>query len=566
MNISLSKISFKAKIIALVLGSCFALGAPTGFIALKEIAGSYVYFIETYRSSLFSDFDSQAKSQVELAASILQRVYDRSQKGEITLEEAKIIGADIIRNLHFGKDGYVWADTVDGVNVAMLGKESVEGKSRINAQDVKGKYFIQEIIKAAMQPEGGYTDYLFPRPGSDQPLPKRSYSLLFKPFGWVLGTGTYVDDLEALVLKESKGNHRRLFDGIYLIVGVTIFILILDCLLAVVVTKLLIKHIGAEPVELEEIAERVAEGDLTVSMEAGRTGVYEAMRRMVDSLRQVMDKVNQSSRELLTSATQLNSNALSTAEGSNKVVSQASTVATASEEMSATSTDIANNCHQAASSSDQASQAAQSGAEIVRETVEGMNRIADKVRNSAGVVEQLGMRSEQIGQIIGTIEDIADQTNLLALNAAIEAARAGEQGRGFAVVADEVRALAERTTRATREIGEMIKSIQGETRQAVKAMEEGVSEVEDGMAGAARSGHALETILSRINDVTMQINQIATAAEEQTATTREITNNIHDISDTVQVSDRSSQEISVASSRLSVLSVELQDLVRRFRL
>jgi methyl-accepting chemotaxis protein len=198
--------------------------------------------------------------------------------------------------------------------------------------------------------------------------------------------------------------------------------------------------------------------------------------------------------------------------------------------------------------------------------VDGMSRIADKVRSSAGAVEQLGIRSEQIGQIVGTIEDIADQTNLLALNAAIEAARAGEQGRGFAVVADEVRALAERTTRATREIGEMIKNIQSETRQAVKAMEEGVEEVERGTTGASRSGQALEMILEQISEVTSQVSQIATAAEEQTATTREISNNIHSISDTVLMSARSSEEMSMSSSRLSQLSVDLQDLVRRFRL
>jgi methyl-accepting chemotaxis protein len=566
VGLNLKGISFKSKMIVLVLACCFALGAPTGIISFKEFISSYVHFLDVYRTSLYNDFDTQAKSQVEQAISILQRVYDRSQKGEITLEEAKSIGADIIRNIHFGKDGYIWADTVEGVNVAMLGKDSVEGKSRINLQDVKGKYLIQEVIKAGMQPGGGYTDYWFPKPGSDTPLQKRSYSLCFKPFNWVLGTGNYVNDLDAMVQKASDENHKRLFSSIILIVGVSIIILIFDCLLAIYTTKLLIRHIGAEPVELESIAEKVAEGDLTIRMDTGKTGVYEAMRRMVDSLRQVMDKVNQSSQELLRSAAQLNSNALNTAEGSNEVVAQALTVATASEEMSTTSTEIANNCHQAAHSSSLASGAAQNGAAIVRETVEGMNRIADKVRNSSEVVEQLGTRSEQIGEIVGTIEDIADQTNLLALNAAIEAARAGEQGRGFAVVADEVRALAERTTKATREIGEMIKNIQNETRLAVIAMEEGVDEVGEGISGAARSGHALETILQQVNDVTSQISQIATAAEEQTATTREITNNIQSISDTVQISDRSAQEISVASSRLSALSVELQDLVRRFRL
>jgi len=181
-------------------------------------------------------------------------------------------------------------------------------------------------------------------------------------------------------------------------------------------------------------------------------------------------------------------------------------------------------------------------------------------------VESLGTRSDQIGAIIGTIEDIADQTNLLALNAAIEAARAGEQGRGFAVVADEVRALAERTTRATKEIGEMIKAIQNETKGAVAVMEKGVQQVEAGTSEAAKSGKALQDILEQINNVAMQVNQIATAAEEQTATTREISNNIQQISDVVEMGAKGSLEISGASSNLSKLSVDLQDLVRKFRL
>jgi len=566
MSKPLSSITFKAKILLLVLSSCFALGAPTGTIAVKQFISSHTSFIDTYRKSLFADFDSQAKSQVELAVSTLQRVYDRHLNGEMTIEQAKLVGADIIRTMHFGKDGYLWADTSQGLNVAMLGKTNVEGKNRYDIQDVKGNYLIREIIKTGMQPGGGYTDYWFPRPGSDKAAQKRSYSLYFKPFDWVIGTGNYVDDLDAMVNKAAEENRKRIYQDVILISGVSIVIMISVCLLAIFVTKKLLLNIGAEPPEMEEIARRVAEGDLTIMMNSGKTGIYEEMRRMVDSLRQVMERVNQSSRDVSDAAVDLDKNARKTADGSQHVVSQSDMVATASEEMAATSSDIANNCHQAADCSNSASNAAQNGAAIVRETVEGMSRIADKVRSSAGAVEQLGVRSEQIGQIVGTIEDIADQTNLLALNAAIEAARAGEQGRGFAVVADEVRALAERTTRATREIGEMIKSIQNETRLAVKAMEEGVDEVERGTIGASRSGEALEMILEQINEVTSQVNQIATAAEEQTATTREITNNIHDISATVQVSAQSSQEMSQSSSRLSQLSVDLQDMVRRFKL
>ena len=566
MHKPLSSITFKAKILLLVLVSCFALGAPTGTIAIKQFVSSHTNFIDSYRKSLFNDYDTQTKSQVELAVSTLQRVYDRSQKGELSLDEAKLVGADIIRTMRFGKDSYLWADTSQGVNVAMMGKANIEGKSRYDQQDVKGKYLIREIIKVGMQSGGGYTDYWFPRPGTDKPAPKRSYSLYFKPFDWVIGTGNYVDDLEAMVQKAASEDRTRIYHGIFLIVGVTIVILILVSLLALVVTKRLLLNVGAEPPEMEAIARRVAEGDLTVEMLSGRSGIYEEMRRMVESLRQVMSKVNQSAQEVSTAAVQLNDNARKTADGSQHVVSQSEMVATASEEMAATSSDIANTCHQAADSSNNASATAQNGAVIVRETVEGMSRIAEKVRSSAGAVEQLGARSEQIGQIVGTIEDIADQTNLLALNAAIEAARAGEQGRGFAVVADEVRALAERTTRATREIGEMIKSIQSETRQAVKAMEEGVDEVERGTTGASRSGQALELILEQIDEVTNQVKQIATAAEEQTATTREITNNIHNISDTVQMSSQSSQEMSESSSRLTQLSGDLQDMVRRFKL
>ena len=195
-----------------------------------------------------------------------------------------------------------------------------------------------------------------------------------------------------------------------------------------------------------------------------------------------------------------------------------------------------------------------------------MSHIADKVKESAKTVESLGSRSDQIGAIIGTIEDIADQTNLLALNAAIEAARAGEQGRGFAVVADEVRALAERTTRATKEIGEMIKAIQRETKGAVTAMEQGVLQVQEGTSEAGKSGSALQDILQQINDVAMQVNQIATAAEEQTATTNEISNNMHQITDVVQQTTQGAQQSATAAAQLNKNAEELQRLVRQFRL
>jgi len=318
------------------------------------------------------------------------------------------------------------------------------------------------------------------------------------------------------------------------------------------------------------IADSIASGDLTTTVsvtskdEIGQ--LLGAMRIMIDNLRTIINQVSGTSSQVAAASNQLITVAERIATGAGEVADQAGTVATAGEEMSATSGDIAENCQMAAEGAQHASVSARSGAEVVEKTVAVMGEIAAKVQETARTVEGLGARGDQIGAIIGTIEDIADQTNLLALNAAIEAARAGEQGRGFAVVADEVRALAERTTRATHEIGEMIKTIQAETRDAVGVMEQGVRQVETGTVEAARSGEALRDILEQVNAVTMQVSQIATAAEQQTATTSEIAGNMQQITNVVQQTSDGAQESAAAATQLHGNAEELQRLVRQFRL
>jgi methyl-accepting chemotaxis protein len=312
------------------------------------------------------------------------------------------------------------------------------------------------------------------------------------------------------------------------------------------------------------------EGDLTkkiiVTSHDEFGTLADEINSLVDKIRRIISDIAQTSEQVSASAVELQTNATQMANGAEEVAAQAETVATAGEEMSATSGDIAQNCQMASEGSQQANAAAVSGAKVVDETIAVMGSIAARVKSSAQAVESLGSRSDQIGEIVGTIEDIADQTNLLALNAAIEAARAGEQGRGFAVVADEVRALAERTTRATREIGTMIKAIQTETKEAVVAMEEGVIEVAKGSEKAADSGKALEQILEQINDVNAQIHQVATAAEEQTATTSEISNNMQQITEVVARTSRGAQESSAAANRLSALADDLRRIVSQFKI
>lgn len=373
--------------------------------------------------------------------------------------------------------------------------------------------------------------------------------------------------LEEKLSKDQYISSYATFRSVLVLAGIVFLIAVILPFM----TSLLMKSVILAPIgETVKVIEEVAEGNLTKRINVNSSDEIGEMAKhfneFVVKLHQTINQVARSSREVSSAAAMLDDATERMATGVEQAAIQVNSVATASEEMSMTCSEIARNCITAVKSSEEANGSAGAGEETIVQTITVMNRIAERVKESARIIKSLGVRSDQIGEIVGLINDVADQTNLLALNAAIEAARAGEQGRGFAVVADEVRKLAEKTSTATKEISDTVNAMQAETRRVVLSMEEGVTEVGIGTDAVDKSGQALKDISSHINKVTGQINQIAVASGEETATTNEIANSIQQISEVMHETSRSIQENAQASSQLANHARELQEMVGQFRL
>ena len=316
--------------------------------------------------------------------------------------------------------------------------------------------------------------------------------------------------------------------------------------------------------------ERFAAGDLTVHLEVRKNDeigrLYEGFNRAVANMRQMLVRVTEAIASTSSSAAQISASSEELAASAQQQAAQANEVAAAVEEMVRTIVENARSASETADVARANGDRAREGARVVQETVAKIRQIAQVVGESARTVERLGASSERIGEIVQVINEIAEQTNLLALNAAIEAARAGKHGRGFAVVADEVRKLAERTAQATKEIAEMIEGIRSETREAVKAIQRGSQEVEEGIALADQTGAALTQILEGAQRVLDRVTQIAAASEEQSATSDQISRSVEMISNLSHESARGVEQIARAAENLSRLTDELNEMVRRFRL
>ncbi|NOZ69661.1 MAG: HAMP domain-containing protein [Deferribacteres bacterium] len=379
--------------------------------------------------------------------------------------------------------------------------------------------------------------------------------------------GELVSERLEKLYNEAWKNSRSFFRKMLLSIG---GVMVTTLFLIGVVLSTTSRNIIRPVRQLLEAFRKQAEGDLTMEVHVKSNDeiaeLTDTFNKTNYRLNVMLHKVATHSDNVTASASQLSDSSQNIAVNAQEQSAKTAHAASSIEELNSSFLSVAQNTANAADSAKKASDLAVKGGEVVKETINGMNQISMSVNESAATVETLGRNSEQIGEIIKVINDIAGQTNLLALNAAIEAARAGEQGRGFAVVADEVRKLAERTTSATNEIGDMIKGIQEETIKAVESMRNGTKEVEKGVNSANQAGEALQEIVSSVRNVTDMIQQIATAAEEQSSTGEEVAANLESVADITKQTADAVNRSSEATQNLYILARELQQMVSGFKL
>ncbi|MBF0467181.1 MAG: methyl-accepting chemotaxis protein [Nitrospirae bacterium] len=512
------------------------------------------YFIPLTEKNMVDEKLLSLKSLTDIVYTLITEYDGRAEKGEFNLAEAQNRAKARVRNIRYMEKEYFWINDMQPKMIMHPIKPELEGKDLSDYQDAKGKRHFVEFVNVAKKDGEGYVDYMWTKPGLSKPLPKISYVRLFKPWGWIIGTGVYLEDIDAKMAKLKM----RIFIGTLICFG---FIIGLSWFISRLNTKPIVRCM--------ETMEQVSHGNLAIDIDVDSTDeighLLLAIREMIKRLREMITTIKTSAESIATASEELSENSKQMSVGINEQANRGSQIATASTQMSQTASDIAQNTSSILTSAATTAKVAADGASTVNQSVDMVRAIAGTVEESSQLVTSLGNRSMQIGDIINVIKDIADQTNLLALNAAIEAARAGEQGRGFAVVADEVRKLAERTSKATSEISEMIGSIQHEVKATVNSMNEVTQKVDKGVLHVTKAGDSLRDIVKSVENLQGLVQSIATATEEMSSVSNTIQKDIEAVANISDEASAGSNQIAQSASDLALLSVDLQRIISQFK-
>ena len=508
-------------------------------------------------SSLEQQQYDKTKNLVENTFGIIEHFYGLQQDGQLNEAQAKKAALDTISKLRYDTDNYYWINDYSPSMVMHPMKPQLVGKSLSTSKDPDGTYLFMEMVKIVRQQGEGFVPYKWPKPGFDKPVDKISYVKGFEPWQWILGSGVYLDSIE-----EDYTELRNL-----MIIDVVVILIILAVLITLISNSIL------HPVNLvTEMMKNIShgEGDLTQKLdESGRDEISHLanyFNAYTEKMRHSIERVSLSASEvekLSNSVDETGKVNLNHIEHQNDNSRQ---VATAVEQMSMQIREVSENAEAAEHAANDALKNSSNGKQVVAQTIQAIETLSGNIQEVSEVTSILAEESNNIGSVLDVIRGISEQTNLLALNAAIEAARAGEQGRGFAVVADEVRTLASRTGQSTDEIQAMIEKLQKGAQEAVNAVQASQLISDNTVKQVAEADIVLNEIERLIMSITDMNSHIARATEEQSTAAQEVNIRITDLSEATDQSLETTHALTKASLSLKQASHQLSEIVRGFKI
>jgi methyl-accepting chemotaxis protein len=544
----IEKMKLRTKIVLLVLA------ALLGMTLLVS------YSVWEMRRDLNEGRKTQLKSIVEATYSTVADFQAQEAAGKLTREQAQKAAAAAIGVVRYGGDDgraeYVYAFTTEGVGVYHPVKERIGQNMLEKVRDAQGNYTWKNIIAAVKaSPHGAYLNTSTPRPGEKVPVDKLQFVKLFEPWSWVIGSGAYMDDIEA------EFNQRLATD-----LAVAGVLVLLIAALGFVITRGVLRQVGGEPATAIDLMSRAAGGDLTVDIGAATKGsMLASVGEMVAAIRSMLSEIGVEALKLTESAEKISTAANEVSIASQSQSEATSSMAAAIEQLTVSINAISDSSSDSEKESSASVHNADEGVRRVQRAGDEINAIAATVSDASARIRQLDERGIQISSIAGVIKDIAGQTNLLALNAAIEAARAGEQGRGFAVVADEVRKLAERTSVATVEIEQMTAAIRADTELAVGVMDTALPQVKQGVQAAEGAAESLRRIKDGAQMTLQRIREVADSTKEQSMASTSIAQKVEEIATMVEETTAAMKSTAETADAVRDISQGLHQLVSRFR-